>query len=453
MKLYNSKSGQLEEFKPLKKNEVSLYYCGPTLQSGPHIGHMMSAVVFDQLVRWFEYQGYQVRVVRNYTDIDDKILAKATEETPWWQVAQCSRSKFEEAYRALNVKDVSYTPFATGHIPEMVALTEQLIADGHAYVSAGSVYFDVKSWKEYGSLTHQNIENLEQGEDSEVGKRDPLDFALWKAAKPSEPADAHWNTPWGKVRPGWHLECSAMAAKYLGEEFDIHGGGLDLRFPHHENENAQSQAAGHGFSRLWMHHGLVQLNDQKMSKSIGNVLGPDELFSHESPAVVRYFLSTAHYRSNPDFSFETLQECSKALSRIQKFIHRAQPTDEAQVPRAFTTAMEEDLNVPLALSVVHDTVKAGNAFLDQGDSAHGAALAAQVCTMMDILGIEYDSQTSHTADSSALASIMPYLLEIRAEAREQKDWAKADQIRDLLNKSGIVVEDGAQGASWHVEGK
>ncbi|MFT4245174.1 MAG: cysteine--tRNA ligase [Micrococcaceae bacterium] len=451
MKLYNSATGEIKEFSPNKPNEVSLYYCGPTVQSGPHVGHLMSAVIFDQLIRWFEFSGYKVKAVRNVTDIDDKILAKATEDTPWWQLAHENEEIFNKAYRQLNVKDMSYVPHATAHIPEIIALIQNLIDGGHAYEANGNVFFSVRSWDGYGMITRQKVENMVSSEVDELGKKDVLDFALWKAAKTTEPEDATWDTPWGRGRPGWHIECSAMSTKYLGKQFDIHGGGLDLRFPHHENENAQAKAADYEYANIWMHHGMVNVENQKMSKSIGNVLGPDELFSEVRPAVVRYFLSTAHYRSTLDFTMKGLHEAETALNRIEKFIARFDDSVVGKdVPTEFKAAMDDDLSVPTALAIVHETVRAGNKAISNNEQDKAKEFASKVLAMMDVLGIELAASGNSADNDRVLGTLVEHILEQRSTARKNKDWDMADKLRELLNEAGIKVEDGADGATWRI---
>ena len=330
LRFYDTASAEVRDFVPLVPGKVSLYYCGATVQGMPHVGHIRSAIAFDQLTRWLEYRGFRVTVVRNVTDIDDKILAKSAasfgpdfedgpddvREEEWWALAYRYEQEFLKAYDTLGVSRPTYEPRATGHIPEMHALIQQLIDRGHAYPAlddSGDVYFDVRSWSKYGSLTRQKIDDMQGAADADPrGKKDPRDFALWKGHKEGEPTTASWVSPWGAGRPGWHLECSAMVTKYLGTEFDIHGGGLDLRFPHHENEMAQSQAAGHGFANFWMHNGMVTYQGEKMSKSIGNTVSPAEMLELASPRVVRYYLGQAQYRSVLDYQPTSLQEAAAA---------------------------------------------------------------------------------------------------------------------------------------------
>ena len=478
LRFYDTASAEVRDFVPLVPGKVSLYYCGATVQGMPHVGHIRSAIAFDQLTRWLQYRGFRVTAVRNVTDIDDKILAKSAasfgadfEDEPgalrneeWWALAYRYEQEFLKAYDTLGVSRPTYEPRATGHIPEMHTLIQQLIDRGHAYPAlddSGDVYFDVRSWSKYGSLTRQKLDDMQGAPDADPrGKKDPRDFALWKGYKDGEPTTASWSSPWGAGRPGWHLECSAMVTKYLGTEFDIHGGGLDLRFPHHENEMAQSQAAGHGFANFWMHNGMVTYAGEKMSKSIGNTVSPTEMLEIAPPRVVRYYLGQAQYRSVLDYQPTSLQEAAAAVERIDGFLSRASrvlpdPGPEASagsVPEAFGVAMDDDLNVPQALAVLHDTVRAGNTALTDGDlDAAGQALAS-VTAMLDVLGL--NATATPAADeqaNSALGVLVEAQLEARAHARAAKDWAASDAIRDTLAAAGVVVEDGPDGASWSLK--
>ncbi|AXJ09963.1 cysteine--tRNA ligase [Arthrobacter sp. PM3] len=478
LRFYDTASAEVRDFVPLVPGHVSLYYCGATVQGMPHVGHIRSAIAFDQLTRWLQYRDYRVTVVRNVTDIDDKILAKSAdsfgpdfEDEPgavrneeWWALAYRYEQEFLKAYDTLGVSRPTYEPRATGHIPEMHALIQQLIDRGHAYPAlddSGDVYFDVRSWDKYGSLTRQKIDDMQGAPDADPrGKKDPRDFALWKGHKDGEPTTASWPSPWGAGRPGWHLECSAMVTKYLGTEFDIHGGGLDLRFPHHENEMAQSQAAGHGFANFWMHNGMVTYAGEKMSKSIGNTVSPAEMLELAPPRVVRYYLGQAQYRSVLDYQPTSLQEAAAAVERIDGFLNRAArvlpgPGDgpgNGTVPDAFAAAMDDDLNVPQALAALHDTVRTGNTALTAGDlEAAGQALAG-VTAMLDVLGL--NAAAKPAADDhahTALGVLVEAQLEARARARAAKDWAASDAIRDTLAAAGVTVEDGADGASWSLK--
>ena len=484
LRFYDTASAEVRDFVPLVPGKVSLYYCGATVQGMPHVGHIRSAIAFDQLTRWLQYREFRVTVVRNVTDIDDKILAKSAasfgpdfEDEPgavrneeWWALAYRYEQEFLKAYDTLGVSRPTYEPRATGHIPEMHTLIRQLIDRGHAYPApdgSGDVYFDVRSWDRYGSLTRQKVDDMQGAPDVEAQfgnrKKDPRDFALWKGHKEGEPTTASWASPWGAGRPGWHLECSAMVTKYLGAEFDIHGGGLDLRFPHHENEMAQSQAAGHGFANFWMHNGMVTYAGEKMSKSIGNTVSPAEMLELAPPRVVRYYLGQAQYRSVLDYQPTSLQEAAAAVERVDGFISRAARAlatadgdfafgSHGSVPDGFAAAMDDDLNVPQALAVLHETVRAGNTALTAGefDAARQALVSVndmlRVLGLNDIAGPAVDEQST-----TALGVLVEAQLAARSRARASKDWAASDAIRDTLAAAGVVVEDGPDGASWSLK--
>ena len=469
MRFYDSASATIREFEPVVPGEARIYYCGATVQGEPHLGHIRSALVFDQLSRWMRYRGLKVTTVRNVTDIDDKILAKSADsmepgfegEFPneqWWALAYRFEKVFAQAYAALGIDPPTYEPRATGHIPEMFALIQRLIDRGHAYPAlddSGDVYFDVRSWDKYGALTNQSVEDMLDSADADPrGKRDPRDFALWKGYKEGEPLTASWESPWGRGRPGWHLECSAMAGKYLGSRFDIHGGGLDLRFPHHENELAQSTAAGDDFANFWMHNGMVTYEGEKMSKSIGNTISPAQMLQMARPLVVRYYLGSAHYRSILDYRPSSLQEAATAIERIEAFLAAAQDVLKPgrEVPEAFAEAMDDDVNIPRALAVLHEQTRAGNAALAAGEDASEAANA--VMAMAEVLGLaqlmSFNAEGTSGAEHEALDALIQAVLAERADARAQKDWAKADAMRDLLASAGVQVKDGANGSSWSV---
>ena len=477
LRFYDTASAQVRDFEPLVPGQVSLYYCGATVQGLPHVGHIRSAIAFDQLTRWLQARGFRVTTVRNVTDIDDKILAKAAAsvgaepgdgvvpDEPWWALAYRFEQEFSRAYDTLGVQRPTYEPRATGHIPEMHALIQRLIDAGHAYPAlddSGDVYFDVRSWPEYGSLTRQNIDDMQAAPDADPrGKRDPRDFALWKGHKDTDPDTAAWESPWGRGRPGWHLECSAMVTKYLGPRFDIHGGGLDLRFPHHENEMAQSQAAGDGFANFWMHNGMVTFEGEKMSKSIGNTISPEQMLAEASPRVVRYYLGQAHYRSVLDYRPTSLQEAAAAVERIDGFIAKASAkvgddgaaAGPQDLPEAFGAAMDDDLNVPQALAVLHETVRAGNTALAASDLEAVRTALFQVRAMTAVLGLDavQSAGTSAGPEHAALDSLIQDRLLERSQARAAKDWARADAIRDALAAAGVVVEDTPDGAVWSLE--
>ena len=459
VRLYDTQAQALRDFAPLDPSHVTMYVCGPTVQSGPGIHHLRAALAFDLLRRWLVRRFGRVTFVRNVTDIDDKVLVNAVDE-PWWSLAYRVEREFGQAYAAIGILPPTYEPRATGSIPQMQELIATLIERGHAYAAAGDVYFDVRSWPAYGALTHQSIDAMEPAADADPrGKRDPRDFALWKGAKAGEPADAAWESPWGSGRPGWHIECSAMSRRYLGSSFDIHGGGIDLRFPHHENELAQSTAAGDEFARYWVHNGLVTVGDQKMSKSLGNHLLAADVLAERDPLVVRYALGSAHYRSTLDLSSASFDEAEAALDRIRTFQQRATrvlgtatPLVVADLPSAFATAMDDDLGVPQALAVVHETVRAGNASLDAGDVDAAARASVEVGRMMGVLGMNpADPQwrgTTDDASSRALDSLLQTMITQRAEARANKDWATADRLRDAIAAAGVVLEDGPDGTHW-----
>lgn len=469
MRFYDSASATIREFEPVVPGEARIYYCGATVQGEPHLGHIRSALVFDQLSRWMRYRGLKVTTVRNVTDIDDKILAKSADsmepgfegEFPneqWWALAYRFEKVFAQAYAALGIDPPTCEPRATGHIPEMFALIQRLIDRGHAYPAlddSGDVYFDVRSWDKYGALTNQSVEDMQDSADADPrGKRDPRDFALWKGYKEGEPLTASWESPWGRGRPGWHLECSAMAGKYLGSRFDIHGGGLDLRFPHHENELAQSTAAGDDFANFWMHNGMVTYEGEKMSKSIGNTISPAQMLEMARPLVVRYYLGSAHYRSILDYRPSSLQEAATAIERVEAFLAATQDVLKPgrEVPEAFAEAMDDDVNIPRALAVLHEQTRAGNAALAAGEDASEAANA--VMAMAEVLGLarlmSFNAEGTSGAEHEALDALIQAVLAERAEARAQKDWAKADAMRDLLASAGVQVKDGANGSSWSV---
>ncbi|MEO6826309.1 MAG: cysteine--tRNA ligase [Microbacteriaceae bacterium] len=468
VRLYDSKAQALRDFIPIKPAEVGMYVCGPTVQSAPHIGHLRSALVYDQLRRWLRYRGYAVTMIRNVTDIDDKVLDNADEGEPWWALAYRVELEFTAAYSAIGVLPPTYEPRATANIPQILELIERLVELDKAYQAAdgsGDVYFDTSVWPSYGVLTRQRLENMEAATDADPrGKRDPRDFALWKGHKPQEPESASWWSPWGMGRPGWHIECSAMASRYLGPQFDIHGGGLDLRFPHHENELAQSNAAGQPFANYWVHNGLVHINGQKMSKSLGNSLFAADLLRKARPIVVRYFLGAAHYRSTIDYHDGSLAEAEAALERITGFLERGRRRlagtrfagrAAAVVPEEFSAAMDDDLAVPQALAVLHDRVRAGNAALDGEDLAAAATSLAQVTAMTEVLGIDaFAPQWRTAADGpamTALSRLVGDLVESREAARQNRDYAEADRIRDRLDAAGVTIEDTPTGAHWSVE--
>lgn len=458
-RIFDTKTRTLQDFSPLREGHVSIYLCGATPQSAPHIGHLRSGVAFDIVRRWFLAKGQDVAFVRNVTDIDDKILNKAAEhDRPWWEWVSTYEREFARAYDTLGVLPPSVEPRATGHVTQMVDYMQRLMDRGFAYAAEGSVYFDVDAWvaadgSDYGSLSGNRPEDMARG-DAGTGKRGPLDFALWKAAKPGEPS---WPTPWGDGRPGWHLECSAMSTWYLGSEFDIHGGGLDLQFPHHENEQAQSHGAGDGFARYWMHNHWVTMAGEKMSKSLGNVLSIDNMLESVRPVELRYYLGSAHYRSVLEYSPEALQESAAGYRRIEDFVRRAGTPEPSTWTAAFEQALDDDFAVPKALAEIHNTVRAGNSALVSGDTAKATELAAQVRAMAGVLGVDpgaWDNgATGGEADQAhhALDTLVQAELARRTEARANKDWAVADEVRDRLAAAGIEVTDTADGPTWQIK--
>ncbi len=460
--LHDTSTRTVREFVPVEPGRVSIYLCGATVQAPPHIGHIRSGLNFDVLRRWLTHLGYDVWLCRNVTDIDDKIIRVAAEEgVPWFVVAERNYRLFTWAYDALGCLPPTVEPRATGHIPEMIELMARLIDKGHAYAAGGDVYFDVRSYAErYGELSNQKLENMRPAADTDTDthKRDPRDFALWKAAKPGEPT---WRTPWGPGRPGWHLECSAMATKYLGSTFDIHGGGVDLLFPHHENEQAQSRAAGDGFARYWLHNGLLTLGGEKMSKSLGNSLLVSEMLKVVRAVELRYYLVSAHYRSPIEYSEEALQEAATAYRRIEGFVTRAAEIshdvdkDDVPLPQAFVDAMNNDIGTPQAIAAIHESVREGNAALAQGNKERVARILAETEKMLDILGLNPRSEQWRTAgDDTGLRNtvdaLVSVVLEQRQAARARKDYATADAIRAQLASAGIVVEDTPQGPRWEL---
>jgi cysteinyl-tRNA synthetase len=478
LRLYDSATREVRDFVPIVPGKAGIYVCGSTPQASPHVGHVRAAIAFDVLRRWLVRKGLDVTYVRNVTDIDDKILVKSAEAgVPWWAHAYRYEREFDAAYRALGVLPATYEPRATGHVPEMVELIQRLIDRGHAYPAAdgsGDVYFDVHSWPHYGELTRQGLDDVEPADDADPrAKRDPRDFALWKGAKPGEPETASWDTPWGRGRPGWHLECSAMATRYLGSAFDLHGGGIDLRFPHHENELAQSRAAGDEFARYWLHNGWVVADGEKMSKSLGNTLTIEALVQHVRPVVLRYLLTAAHYRSSieigdGDERAARLAEATAAYERIEGFVLRADELlggevaavdpASAELPAAFAAAMDDDLAVSAALAVVHDTVRAGNVALAERDVPAVRAAAAAVRGMTSVLGVDpldphwRGGRAEADADlREALDVLVRAELDARAAARKERDFATADAIRARLAAAGIAVEDTPDGARWSVD--
>jgi len=477
VRLYDSKAREVVDLVPRVPGRIGMYVCGPTVQSSPHVGHLRSALAYDLWRRWLTYRGFDVTFVRNVTDIDDKVLDNAAAEGDadrWWALAYRVELEFSRAYAAIGILPPTYEPRATAAIGDMQSLIERLLERGHAYAAedgSGDVYFDTASWPAYGELTNQSRDDMQDAADADPrGKRDPRDFALWKGRKALEPETAAWPSPWGAGRPGWHIECSAMSRRYLGPEFDIHGGGLDLRFPHHENELAQSTAAGDPFARHWLHNGLVLVGGQKMSKSLGNSVFAADVLAQARPLVVRYALAGAHYRSTLDLVDGTLTEAEAAVGRIEGFLDRSaralalrpaaaglasgqEPSYPASlpVPSLFGAAMDDDLGVPQALAVLHETIRAANAAIDRGDRAEVARARAEVHAMLAVLGLEpdsFDRGEGEAAERATLDALIEGLVGQRNAARARKDYSTADAIRDSLAAAGIQLEDGADGTHW-----
>ncbi len=465
LRFYDTATRSVRDFVPIEAGKAGIYLCGATVQAPPHVGHIRSGVAFDVIGRWLTARGHDVTFVRNVTDIDDKIIRNAeNEDVPFWVIAMRNERAFARAYDALGCQQPTYEPRATGHIPEMVTLMARLIDLEHGYAAGGDVYFDVRSFPEYGALSGQRLDDMLPAADSEAHlKRDPRDFAMWKSAKPGEPA---WETPWGPGRPGWHVECSAMARKYLGAAFDIHGGGLDLVFPHHENEIAQSKAVGDGFANYWLHNAWVTTSGEKMSKSLGNSLLVDEVLRRVRPVELRYYLAGAHYRSMLEYSDDSVSEAGHGYRRIEGFLARAgeflgrtgapDVRPEARPP-AFDAAMDDDIAVPQALAVLHETVREGNGALAARDADAVSAAFAATVAMVDVLGL---SPWQHPwsaggaggqRQTEVIDALVQVVLAQRQEARARKDFAAADAIRDGLDRIGVRVEDTPEGVRWTLD--
>ena len=461
MKLYNTRTRETSEFKPLNAGKVGIYVCGATVQSFPHIGHVRSGINFDILRRWLSASGYEVTFIRNVTDIDDKILEKSkAENMPWWALAFKYEQEFQKAYALLNVLPPTYEPRATGHITQMIELMQKLIANGAAYAPGnGDVYLEVRKLNSYLTLSRQKLDDLlPAGDADESAKRDVRDFALWKAAKPGEPS---WPTPWGDGRPGWHLECSAMAHTYLGEAFDIHGGGLDLIFPHHENEIAQSEAAGYKFANIWMHNAWVTQSGEKMSKSLGNTMQVKELVKQVRGIELRFYLGSAHYRSMLEFSPEALQEAATNFQRIENFLIRAKELVgdfEGNISAQVKAAFDDDLAVPQVLAQISEALRRGNSAITENNKEQIKSAAAEIRGALNILGCDpfdasFAANSAGSADlTKALDGVIQLALAQRAAARERKDFASSDAIRDGLSALGIAIEDTPQGQRWTIKG-
>jgi cysteinyl-tRNA synthetase len=458
LKLYNDLSNRKETFQPLQTGKVRMYVCGMTVYDLCHLGHARVMVVFDVVYRYLRSSGYEVSYIRNITDIDDKIINRANEKgVPFTELTEEFIQAMHQDADALGVLRPTDEPKATEHMDEILAMINRLIEKGHAYaVDNGDVYYDVRSFSDYGKLSGKSIEDLRAGARVEPGdaKRDPLDFALWKGAKPDEPA---WDSPWGRGRPGWHIECSAMSTKALGDSFDIHGGGADLTFPHHENEIAQSEGAtGHPFVKYWMHNGFVRINDEKMSKSLGNFFTVREILEHYRAEEVRYFILTSHYRSPLNYDTEHLDNARAALTRFYTALRglpkAAAAGGESFVSR-FREAMDDDFNTPEALAVLFDLTREINR-LKESDTTAAAALAGELRKLGEVLGILQDDPEDYlrggtnAGDDTLSDETIETMIQARIDARAEKNWSEADRIRDDLQAAGIILEDGPQGTTW-----
>lgn len=459
LKIYNDLHNQKEEFVPLQPGKVNLYVCGMTVYDLCHLGHARVMVVFDVVYRYFKSIGYDITYIRNITDIDDKIINRANENgEPFSELTERFIQAMHDDSDVLGILPPDVEPKATDHLPEIIAMVERLIENGHAYaVDNGDVYYDVKSFPEYGKLSGKSIDDLQAGARVDVDdiKRDPLDFALWKSAKPDEPS---WPSPWGDGRPGWHIECSAMSTKALGDTFDIHGGGADLSFPHHENEIAQSEGAtGHEFVKYWMHNGFVRINDEKMSKSLGNFFTIREILERYQGEEVRYFILTSQYRSPLNYDDEHLDNARGALTRFYTALRGLDLTgvealENSAVEEKFHAAMCDDFNTPEALAAMFELVRDINRARaeDEGKAASMAALLVKLGAMLGLL--QGDAETylrGGNASTDGLSDAdIDALVEQRSQAKADKNWAEADRLRDELKEQGIVIEDNVSGATW-----
>lgn len=469
IKIYNTLTRKLEEFKPVKEGEVSMYVCGPTVYNYIHIGNARPAIFFDTVRRYFEFRGYKVTYVSNFTDVDDKIIKRANEEGISCEevAAKYIKAYFEDTAKVNLKEEGMIRPKATEHIGGMIKLIKSLIEKGHAYESQGDVYFDVESYKdEYLGLSHQNLEDLRSGARIEISeiKKSPLDFALWKKAKEGEPS---WNSPWGQGRPGWHIECSAMSHKYLGDTFDIHGGGQDLIFPHHENEIAQSKCGcGGDYARYWMHNGYINVNGEKMSKSLGNFFLLRDVLEHYEGRVVRLFVLSSHYRKPIDFSDAELTQAKTSLERIENALMRGKEAvidvkadgsscmelkeQLAVAKEKFIAAMDEDFNTSMGLGAIFELVKELNKAVDTPINAEGAEVVKEtveyiINVMEEALGVKLKLET---VVGNMTSELIEFILELRREARNEKNWAMSDKIRDRLAEMGIKIKDGKDKTTW-----
>lgn len=463
--LYNSLTRKKEVFTPKEENHVRMYVCGPTTYNYIHLGNARPIVVFDMVRRFLEYRGYKVTYIQNFTDVDDKIINKAreTNEDPLQLAAKFIEEYFKDA-DSLNVKRAVCHPKVSEHMNEIIEFVQKLIDKGFAYEVDGDVYFSVRNCPDYGKLSGRSVDDMRSGSRVEVDerKKDPLDFALWKKAKPAEPS---WESPWGKGRPGWHIECSAMSYKYLGTEFDIHGGGQDLIFPHHENEIAQTECfTGNIMARYWLHNGFITINQEKMSKSLGNFFLLREILQKYDSMVVRYFLLATHYRSPLDFDEEKLEMAKKSLARLQnsysqlnyglevaKKAENGQKLKEAAqtAKREFIKAMSDDFNTALAIAALFDLAKEINTYLKEKELDKNALQETKetFTELLNVLGIEFPAERGEDKES-LVDDLMTLIIDIRQKARKNKDFQTADYIRDELKEIGVILEDTPQGAKW-----
>lgn len=455
LKIFNTLSREKEVFTPIEANKVGMYVCGVTVYDLCHIGHGRTFVCFDVIARYLRYLGYDLTYVRNITDVDDKIIKRAIENKETCdQLVDRMVGEMYRDFDALNILRPDVEPRATHHIAEIIDIVEKLIQRGHAYVAEnGDVMFDIESFPQYGKLSRQDLSQLQAGARIEISeiKKSPMDFVLWKMSKPNEPS---WDSPWGKGRPGWHIECSAMNSKQLGDHFDIHGGGSDLMFPHHENEIAQSCCAHDGdYVNYWIHSGMIMVDKEKMSKSLGNFFTIRDVLNHYNGEVVRYFLLTAHYRSQLNYSEENLNLAQGALERLYTALRDTDPSVAPQGGEEFVAqfkeAMDDDFNTPNAISVLFEMAREINK-LKTEDKTKADHLAARLRELGNILGLLQQSPEAFLqagADDSEVAKIEA-LIKQRNEARAAKNWAAADEARNQLNAMGIVLEDGANGTTW-----
>lgn len=454
LKIFDSLTKQKSEFKPIKPGHIGLYVCGNTVYDYCHIGHARAMILFDVITRYLRFRGWKVTYVHNITDIDDKIIKRANENG---ESCHALTTRFIEAQRederALNILTPDHEPQATQYVEQIIELVQKIIERGHAYVvPSGDVYFNVRSFKGYGKLSHRDVDDLRSGVRIEIGeqKHDPLDFVLWKSAKPEEPS---WDSPWGLGRPGWHIECSAMSTSLLGQPFDIHGGGLDLKFPHHENEISQSESVcDQGFANYWMHIGLLQVNKEKMSKSLGNFITIREALKSHHPEVLRYFMLSGHYRSPVNYAEDNLAQVRQALMRLYSAVDGLpviKPQLQGYIDR-FNEAMDDDFNTPEALSVLFEMVRDINRLKEEGDKQTAAGIAAGLRQLAGVLGLLNEDVAQFVRGDTAHLDLprIEALIAEREKARAAKNWVRADEIRAELLALHIELLDSKEGVTW-----